>query len=72
MRPGQPRLGAQLWLEQDADARRVDFLVGQAADAGLDLLRLFLMWPWMEPSPGQWVYDPFDAAFDAASASRRR
>lgn len=67
MRTGQPRLGAQLWLEQDADPQRVDFLVGQAADSGLDLLRVFLMWPWMEPTPGEWVYDPFDAAFEAAA-----
>jgi len=66
MMPVQPRLGAQLWLEQDADAQRVEFLVGQAAESGLDLLRIFLMWPWMEPAPGQWVYDPFDAAFEAA------
>lgn len=66
MRPGQPRLGAQLWLEQDADADQVEVLVGRAAEAGLDLLRVFLLWPWMEPSPGTWVYDPFDAAFDAA------
>lgn len=66
MRPGQHRLGAQLWLEQDADVERVRFLVRQASTAGLDLLRVFLMWPWMEPSPGVWVYEPFDAAFDAA------
>lgn len=66
MRPRQPRLGAQLWLEQDADAQRVDFLVGQAATSGFDLLRIFLMWPWMEPTPGDWVFDPFDAAFAAA------
>lgn len=66
MKPGQPRLGAQLWLEQDADAQRVEFLVGQAARAGLDLLRIFLMWPWMEPSPGEWVFEPYDAAFEAA------
>lgn len=67
MRTGPPQLGAQLWLEQDADPQRVDFLVGQAAETGLDLLRVFLMWPWMEPMPGEWVYDPFDAAFDAAA-----
>lgn len=66
MRPGTRRLGAQLWLEQDADAERVDFLVRQGAEAGLDLLRIFLVWPWMEPSPQEWVYDPFDAAFEAA------
>jgi beta-galactosidase len=66
MKPGQPRLGAQLWLERDADAKRVDFLVRQAADTGLDLLRIFLMWPWMEPTAGEWVFEPFDAAFEAA------
>lgn len=67
MTPAQQRLGAQLWLERDADGDRVEFLVAQAAAAGLDLLRIFLMWPWMEPSPEKWVYDPFDAAFDAAA-----
>lgn len=66
MKPGQARLGAQLWLERDAGPKRVDFLVGQAADTGLDLLRVFLMWPWMEPTPGEWVFEPFDAVFDAA------
>jgi len=66
VKPGQHRLGSQLWLEQDADVDRVRFLVRQASAAGLDLLRVFLMWPWMEPSPGEWVYEPFDAAFDAA------
>ncbi len=60
------RLGAQLWLEQDADPQRVRFLVDRAAEIGLDLLRVFLMWPWIEPSPGKWIFDPFDAAFDAA------
>lgn len=66
MVPQQKRLGAQLWLEQDADPRRVEFLVNRAAESGLDLLRVFLMWPWIEPTPGNWVFEPFDAAFDAA------
>jgi Beta-galactosidase len=62
----QKRLGAQLWLERDADPQRVGFLVDRAAEIGLDLLRVFLMWPWIESSPGSWAFDPFDAAFDAA------
>lgn len=60
------QLGAQLWLEQDADPHRVEALVARAAESGLDLLRVFLMWPWIEPSPGTWVFDPFDAAFESA------
>jgi hypothetical protein len=66
VKPGQPRLGAQLWLEQDADPQRVELLVARAAETGLDLLRIFLMWPWMEPEPDKWIFDPFDAAFEAA------
>lgn len=62
-----PRLGAQLWLERRDSAQRVERLIEQAAASGLGLLRIFLMWPWMEPTPGRWVFDPFDAAFEAAA-----
>jgi beta-galactosidase len=63
----RPRLGAQLWVDQDDDPARVKCLVSRAAEAGLGLLRVFLMWPWIEPEPGQWEFGVFDAAFDAAA-----
>jgi Beta-galactosidase len=65
--PARQRLGAQLWIEQDDDATRVRFLMSQAAEAGLGLVRVFLMWPWIEPEPGRWEFGLFDAAFDAAA-----
>jgi hypothetical protein len=60
------RLGAQLWLERDATAARVDQLVATAAVSGLGLLRVFLMWPWIESRAGQFDFEIFDYAFDAA------
>lgn len=62
-----PRLGAQLWLERDDTPERVDHLVAQAAACGLGRLRIFVMWPWIEPAPGQWEFSLYDAAFDAAA-----
>ena len=63
----RPRLGAQLWVDQDDDPARVKCLVSRAAEAGLGLLRVFLMWPWIEPEPGRWEFGVYDAAFDAAA-----
>ncbi len=59
-------LGAQIWLERDADDETIDQLVGQAATARLGLLRVFLIWPWIEPTPGAWDFRVFDEVFDAA------
>lgn len=61
------RLGAQVWIEPDDDPERIDLLVGRAAAVGLGRLRVFLMWPWIEPEPGVWDFGPFDAVFDAAA-----
>lgn len=62
-----PRLGAQLWVERDDPAERVDHLVGQAAACGLGQLRIFVMWPWIEPDPDAWDFALYDAVFDAAA-----
>jgi Beta-galactosidase len=63
----RPPLGAQLWIEQDDDPARVRCLVSRAAEAGLGLIRVFLMWPWIEPEPAHWEFGVFDAAFEAAA-----
>ena len=64
------RLGAQLWLESDVSSTTVENLVALAAESGLDLLRVFLMWPWIEPEPGVWDFRIFDEAFAAAERHR--
>jgi hypothetical protein len=42
-------------------------LFARAAESGLGWVRLFLMWPWIEPQPEEWHFDLFDQAFDAAA-----
>jgi hypothetical protein len=59
-------LGAQLWVESDDTADRVDVLCGRAADCGLGWIRVFLMWPWIERRPQDWDFAVFDHVFAAA------
>ncbi|MBC8011232.1 MAG: beta-galactosidase, partial [Burkholderiales bacterium] len=59
-------LGAQIWLEPDDSAARVDQLCAHAAASGLGWLRIFLMWPWIERTPEQWDFTVFDHVFAAA------
>ena len=61
------RFGAQVWLEPDDSAERVDHLFHMLAESGMGWARLFLMWPWIEPQPDEWDFSLFDAAFDAAA-----
>ena len=65
--PARSLLGTQIWLEQHDDPARVDDLFRLAAETGFGWVRLFLMWPWMEPEPGQWDFRLYDSAFDAAA-----
>ncbi|MEO1236386.1 MAG: beta-galactosidase [Planctomycetota bacterium] len=63
-------LGSQLWLEEDDTPERVDELFARAAEVGLGWARLFLMWPWLQPTPDldphDWHWGLWDNAFDAA------
>jgi beta-galactosidase len=63
-------LGCQVWLEPDDSPERVDMLFARAGEAGLNLARIFLMWPWIESQPGRWDFGVFDAAFEAAARHR--
>lgn len=62
-----PRIGSQVWLERNDTPQRVDRLFDAAARAGIGHARIFLMWPWIEPRPGEWDFGLFDAAFAAAA-----
>ncbi|MEM8876151.1 MAG: beta-galactosidase [Planctomycetota bacterium] len=63
-------LGSQIWLEQHDTPKRVDGLFKKAAQTGLGWARLFLMWPWLQPTPDlpedEWNWELWDHAFDAA------
>jgi beta-galactosidase len=60
-------LGTQIWIERDDTRERIDRLFASAAAAGHGWVRIFLMWPWIEATPGQWDFQRFDWAFDAAA-----
>lgn len=64
---GSSRLGAQLWVERDSTPREIDRLVCAASESGLGLLRIFLVWPWVEPEPDVWEFELYDAVFAAAA-----
>jgi hypothetical protein len=41
-------------------------LCSRAVESGIGWIRIFLMWPWIERTPGQWDFTVFDHAFAAA------
>lgn len=59
-------LGAQVWLERDDSPERIDYLFRLLHESGFGLARIFLLWPWIEPRPGEWNWKIYDDAFDAA------
>lgn len=63
------RLGVQVWFERDDSEDRVNFLLDQAATVGFGQIRIFLMWPWIQPdSADQWDFGLWDRVFEAAAA----
>ena len=61
------RIGSQLYVNRDDTPEQVRRWVAQMADAGLSLVRLFLLWDHLEPRRGQWTWESYDAAFDEAA-----
>jgi hypothetical protein len=62
-----PRFGAQLWVDPDDDAGAIDRRVEAAARSGLSVLRIFLVWPYIEPTPGDLEFSLYDEVFAAAA-----
>jgi hypothetical protein len=60
-------IGTQIWIERNDSAERIDILFAKAAATGHGWVRIFLMWPWVEASPGEWDFRIYDAAFDAGA-----
>lgn len=63
-----PELGSQLFINGEDTAAQVRIWVQQMAQARLKLIRLFLIWDHLEPAPGQWRFEVYDAVFDEAAA----
>lgn len=66
MNPPSPCLGSQLFVNRETTPEEVRDLVRLMAENGLSLIRLFVIWDQVEPRPGVWNFDTYDAVFDTA------
>lgn len=59
-------VGAEIWIEPGQSREDIDGWFRTAADNGMLSVRLFLMWNYIETSPGEFDFSLYDCAFDAA------
>jgi beta-galactosidase len=62
----RPQLGAQIWIEPGQTPIEIDGWFAQLESAHMPVARLFMMWTYLETSPGQWDFSLYDAAFRSA------
>lgn len=62
----RPQIGAQVWIEPGQTPAQIDQWFHDLARMDMPVARLFLMWDYLEPSPGKWNFDLYDEAFRAA------
>jgi len=59
-------LGSQLFINKEDTPDAVKAWVRQMNEHGLKVIRLFMVWEQLEPTPGGWHFDNYDACFEAA------
>lgn len=65
-RAERPQIGAQIWIEPGQTPAQIDEWFHDLAKMDMPVARLFLMWSYLEPSPGKWDFTLYDEAFRAA------
>jgi beta-galactosidase len=63
-------LGAQYYRPPFPDARYWDDDFAQIARSGLNTVQLWVLWGWVEPSPGEWIFDDYDRLVETAARHR--
>ena len=61
-----PELGAQVWIEPGDTDEEIDKWFRILSQHDMKTGRLFIMWNYIEPSPGVWDFSLYDKAFAAA------
>jgi beta-galactosidase len=59
-------LGAQYYRPPFPNDHYWDDDMRRMADAGLNTVQLWVLWGWVEPSPGEWLFDDYDRLVDLA------
>lgn len=62
-----PELGAQIWIEPGDSDEQIDLWFKTLSNHNLKVGRLFIMWNYVEPTPGNWDFSLYDKAFTAAN-----
>lgn len=62
----RPLLGAQVWIEPGQTPAQIDGWFHTLSKEQMPVARLFLMWSYLEPTPGHWDFSLYDEAFRAA------
>ncbi len=60
------RIGSQLFINKTDTTEEIRAWVTQMHQAGLRLIRLFIVWDHVEPREGLWRFDLYDACFERA------
>lgn len=61
-----PEIGAEVWIEPGQKESDIDGWMGILADNHFSVARLFIIWNYVETSPGNFDFSLYDFAFDAA------
>ena len=60
-------LGVQYYRPPFPDSRYWEADMAQMADSGLNTVQLWVVWSWVEPSPGEFLFDDYDRLIELAS-----
>jgi beta-galactosidase len=63
------RIGAELFLDPSYTPAEIQMHFARMRETGLSLVRLFIIWDHIERQRGQWRFDLYDRAYDAAAAN---
>ncbi|MBE2215397.1 MAG: beta-galactosidase [Opitutaceae bacterium] len=63
------RIGAEIFLDPGHTPEEIRHHFSRMRETGLTVARLFIIWDHIERQPGEWSFDLYDAAYDAAAAN---
>jgi beta-galactosidase len=63
------RIGTEIFLDPSHTRAEVQMHFHRMKEVGISLARVFVIWDHVERKQGQWNFDLYDAAYDAAAAN---
>jgi beta-galactosidase len=63
------RIGAQIFLDPGHTEEEIQMHFARMKEVGLTVARMFIIWDHVERKQGEWNFDLYDKAYDAAAAN---